>query len=143
MKDDTNSRVSSLSHSPHSAACVSMVAAGNLWEQSGHETRDPADSSVQLEACRSISDLKWRVLLSVHIIIIKMSPRVNIITDGALHSVLCPVRLAPASSAPRHPRHVNSASRAKTVGGAAPPAPPGPAAHHEVIKHVPPEAGGG
>ena len=80
-------------------------------------------------------------MFTVHIM--KMSPRVNIITDGALHSVLGPVRLAPPS-APRHPRHVDSTSGAKTVGGAAPSsAPPGPAPHHEVIKHVPPEARGG
>ena len=44
--------------SPHSAACVSIVLPGNFWEQIGQETQEDLESSVQLEACDSISDLK-------------------------------------------------------------------------------------
>ena len=45
-------------HRPHSAACVSIVLAGNFWEQIGHKTEDDLASSVQPEAWDSISALK-------------------------------------------------------------------------------------
>ena len=51
-------------HSPHSAACVSIVLAGNFWEQIGQKTEEDLASSVQPEAWDSISDLK-QVMLAI------------------------------------------------------------------------------
>ena len=53
--------------SPHSAAWVSIVLAGNFWEQIGHKTEEDLESSVQPEAWDSISDLK-QVIMTISFI---------------------------------------------------------------------------